>query len=478
MAGELRAIRDLAGPGAAPVVERVVRLAEVPFRMLRPDPELDFMGPSLADAIAMSLAGIRSLVVRAPLAAATFATGVPDLRELARALDADVALFGTVLQAGGRCRVASQLVDVPGGEVRWSQTTEVSGDDVFEIQDQLARRIVESLQLPLSARERRALGSDVPASATAYEFFLRAQRMLQVTPDVTVARDLYRRAVDEDPRFAPAWVGLGRTLRLMAKFLFETDQAENLRSAEQALARALELHPDMPRAHHIAAHQELDTGRVDAAMERLLGMVTRNPNEPLGFAGLVAAYRYLGLLDHSVAAEARVRALDPRLPTSFLHTLDALGEYERALGETGGTSFSFDRARMLAILERHDEAENAMQNLSGETVEDALGLWRVALQAAMTRDAEAAARVFPRLRHYPDPEGLCSISRCLVRAGDHEHGIALFEACVERGYSNVPLFRRDPWYQPVREHPRFRAALAVAEERHRMAIARYPAPAG
>src|SRR4029453_16613941 len=95
--------------------QEVARLAVLPFRLLRSDVERDFLGPSLADAIAMSLAGIHSLVVRSPMAAARFATGHTDLREIARELDVDVVLIGTILPAGDRCRVAAQLVEVPGG---------------------------------------------------------------------------------------------------------------------------------------------------------------------------------------------------------------------------------------------------------------------------------------------------------------------------------------------------------------------------
>jgi TolB-like protein/tetratricopeptide (TPR) repeat protein len=471
MAQELRALRE-DGPHTGKAAERIVRLAVLPFRMLRPDPELDFLSPSLADAIAMSLAGIRSLVVRSPAAATRFVGQAPDLAEIAGALQVDVLLIGTILPAQGRCRVAAQLVEVPGGRVIWSQTSDASGRDAFELQDQLARRIVESLQLPLSAREKRALGSDVPSSPTAYEFFLRANRATLIGSDLTLARDLCLRALDADPGFAPAWVSLGRLYRLLGKFYFETDSEENMRRAREAIDKALELHPDLPGAHHMAAHFEIDHGEAEKAIERLFGVIRRNPNDPQGYNGLVAAFRYVGMLEESLAAYEHVRALDPQMVTSVLHTYDSLGEYEKAVAAPS-TSFKYDRARILAAMGRKDDARAVIEELAGTDFPGGLlFFWGETIIAALDHDAERAKRV-DRLLNFPDPEGLCILARCRVEAGDHEGGLRMFEKAVYDGYSNVPLFEHDPWLEPIRDDSRFQAALGRARERHEAAVAKY-----
>jgi tetratricopeptide (TPR) repeat protein len=85
---------------------------------------------------------------------------------------------------------------------------------------------------------------------------------------MSVARDLYLRSVEEDPRFAPAWARLGRCLRLIAKWGGESD--DNLMRAKDALDRALQLSPDLPLAHHLYAQLESDIGRAQDAMVRLL----------------------------------------------------------------------------------------------------------------------------------------------------------------------------------------------------------------
>ncbi len=90
--------------------------------------------------------------------------------------------------------------------------------DVFQVQDELTRRIVASLSLPLTAREQHMLQRDVPAIARAYDYFLRGNQLSHDAKQWSVARDLYLRFVEEDPGYAPAWARLGRIHHVMAKY--------------------------------------------------------------------------------------------------------------------------------------------------------------------------------------------------------------------------------------------------------------------
>src|SRR6185437_9123482 len=171
---------------------------------------------------------------------------------------------------------------------------------IFQLQDELVNRIVESLMLPLTTREHRRLRNDVPTSPTAYEYYLRANLLYHDWPKMSVARDLYLRSIEEDPRFAPAWARLGRSLRLIAKWGGESD--ENLMRAKDALERALQLSPDLPLAHHLYAQLESDMGRAQDAMVRLLSRAQVTSNDPDVFTGLTQVCRYNGLLESSRAA--------------------------------------------------------------------------------------------------------------------------------------------------------------------------------
>ena len=149
MAEELRAVRGLDGDHTPVLAHALTRLVVLPFRVLRPDPESDFLAFSLPDAIATSLKNIGSLVVRSSATAARFAGEAPDLKALAAEADVDRVVMGTILRSGDQLRASAQLVEAPGGTLLTSHTVQSSLGDLFSLQDDIARRVVEALALPL-----------------------------------------------------------------------------------------------------------------------------------------------------------------------------------------------------------------------------------------------------------------------------------------------------------------------------------------
>jgi serine/threonine protein kinase len=128
-------------------IRPVSRLVVLPFRLLRPNPEIDILAFSLADAISSALSGLPSLVVRSTAAASRLASDTPDMKALSAALDVDVVLLGTLLSSGDQVRVTAQLVEAPSGTLVRAMTAQSPGGDIFQLQDSLANSIVESLSL-------------------------------------------------------------------------------------------------------------------------------------------------------------------------------------------------------------------------------------------------------------------------------------------------------------------------------------------
>ena len=246
-----------------------VRLIVLPFRLLRPDPETDFLSFSLADAVATSLSGLDSIVVRSTLAGMQYASAAPDFKLLAEQAAVDAVLTGSLLRVGGQVRVSAQLVEAPQGSVVWSQTIQAPVQDLFQLQDALAHAIVSSLHVPLAAREHHARRKDVPISAAAYELYLRGNQLMSDSSRWDDVKKLYEEALELDPGYAPAWARLGRMLRVMAKYSGTAVEGERLK-AERAFERALALNPDLSMAHHFYAHLEVEMGRAVDAMVRLL----------------------------------------------------------------------------------------------------------------------------------------------------------------------------------------------------------------
>jgi serine/threonine protein kinase/tetratricopeptide (TPR) repeat protein len=485
IARELRALEGTPRPGdpSATIARATTRLMVLPLRLLRPDPDLDFLSFSLSDALIESLAGLGSLVVRSSHAAQRFvsaAAGAVDLDRIAREGQVDAVLTGSLLRAGERVRLAAQLVEAPGGTVLWSKTAEVRMVDVFQLQDELARQVVESLAIPLSARDRRRLGRDVPVNGRAYELFLRANHLAHNTvlrEPLTAARELYRASLEEDPDYAPAWARLGRVCRVLAKYSETTDE-EHVRRAEEAFQRAFALSPDLPLAHHLYTYFEIEQlGRADAAMTRLLRKVGHTPNDPDLFAGLVVACRYCGLLEASIAAADRARQLDPTLATSVQYSYFLLGDFAR-VEHHDQEDTRWLTAFVLAQEERLDESLRVFRASQGtvNTVErhfvDAL----TALAEGRLADVRVLGAAM-RATGFRDPEGLIFVSLTQARAGHYQEAIDEVEALVAAGYT-CPQLRNLPWLASLSGDPRFEAAIAKAAAARDRANAAFAAANG
>ena len=244
---EAIADRD-SGELSAVAARTMTRFIALPFRVLRPDAETDFLAFSLPDAVTMSLTGTRNLLVRSSAAAARFDPQAPDLRKLAADADVDVALIGTILRAGNQLRATTQLVEAPAGTVVWSHSSQHSLADVLAMQDELVAGIVRSLSQSLGEPESRVVRPDVPRSPGVYELYLRANELARDWDHIAEARDVYQRCVGLDSQFAPAWAGLGRCQRVLGKYFDDTVSAVE---AERSFQRALVLNPDLPVLHRV-----------------------------------------------------------------------------------------------------------------------------------------------------------------------------------------------------------------------------------
>jgi DNA-binding winged helix-turn-helix (wHTH) protein/tetratricopeptide (TPR) repeat protein len=449
---------------------RLTSLIVLPFRMLRPDTDTEFLAFSLPDAITTSVSGLASLVVRSSMVAARFAGDSPDLQKIAAEADVDVVLSGTLLRAQDQLRVSTQLTEVPAGTLLWSQTSQVSLGDIFQVQDELTQRIVGSLSLPLSAREHRLLRRDVPSSARAYEFFLRGNHLSYDSKQWDVARDLYLTCIEEDPQYAPAWARLGRVHHVMGKYL-HSGEPDNLDRAEAAFKRALELNPELPLAHKLYAQLEVDLGRAEDAMARLLERA--RSADPELFAGLVSACRYCGLLDASIAADAHGRRLEPRLRTSVVHTWFLQENYSRVV-TTKLDDNPYIVALSLAALGRQSEAIDGLRHLEERTrtrMRDFMMAARTLCEQNAAESVAAVNRVVSS--DFRDPEGLFYLARHLAHLKQIAPALDLFRRVVAGGYVCFPAMERDPWLDPLRQTPEFPALIAQAKARHRHAVAAF-----
>jgi eukaryotic-like serine/threonine-protein kinase len=477
MADDLRAATLLFETGMTAPPRLMTRLIVLPFRMLRPDPDVDFLSFSLADALSTSLARLESLVVRSSLAALQLGSDPIDLEALAKA-DVDAVLTGTILRGDDQLRVTAQLADVPSGTVRWSQTTSVRLGDIFQLQDALTARIVESLAVPLTARDKQVLARDVPVSATAYEFYLRANQLAYEAKNWAVARDLYRQCVEHDPDYAPAWARLARIYRLIG--MYSGDPTGDLYAlAEEAFQRALTLNPDLSIAHNLYTVVELETGRARQAMLRLLERTRLRSADPELFAGLVQACRYAGLQRPAIVAHEHAVRLEPQIRTGVSHAYLVVGEYEKAM------AYDHDVPPIVTILalDLMGQRDRAITQARQQMAPGMPPLFRLFYELTIAHledrsdDGRAVADQILAKWRLRDPCATYYLGRTLAAIA-HPNALEVCNRAVEGGYHCLSFLTRDPWLDSLRGSSGFNRIVQLAEAGYRDAADAFVAAGG
>jgi DNA-binding winged helix-turn-helix (wHTH) protein/tetratricopeptide (TPR) repeat protein len=453
---------------AAPKAAR--RLIVLPFRMLRPDPSLDFLAHSLPEALTTSLSALKSLVVRSSLAASRF-SAAQDVKSIAAEADVDLIVTGTLLSAGDEIRVSAQLTEAPSGTLLCSHSTQTSIGHIFRLQDELTECMVEALSLRLTSQEQMILRQDVPSDAKAYEYYLRGNQFSHDAKQWAAARDLYLRCVDADPCYAPAWARLGRIHHVMAKYL-TTGAAEGLKRAEAAFQQALDLNPDLPFAHKFYAQLEVDLGRAGDAMARLLARA-RGAADPEIFAALISPLRYCGLLEESAAAYGRAVALEPAIRTSVVHTWFLQRDYERV----AATRLEDNPYIVGLAMAEAGQGKGAAATLRGleEKVKTRMADFIQAARTMIEGDSAGSIAAVRRITasSFSDPEALLYLTRQLSHLQEAEAAVDLFARVVGGGHFCYPALASDPWLDPVRRNARFAGLLERAEERHEAAASEF-----
>jgi serine/threonine protein kinase len=453
MARDLRAVPDHGTQTLTtqPRVRTVTRVVVRPFRLLRPDPEIDFLPDSLADAITASLCGIQSIVVRSS--------------RMAKDTDVDVVLEGNLLKAGNRLRLTAQLIDARDGTVMWSKPMTSSASDIFELQDELTAQLLESLSVQFVRR-------DVPGTARAYELYLRALHVgvnAASTSGLMTARDLLLECLREDPAFAPALARLGRVYRIIAKY-GHGDPGEYRVLAEEAFAKALEISPDLPVAHNFYTYFEMEELRdAPRAMSRLLGRVRARSADPDLYAGLVAACRFGGLYHASAAADQRARRLDPNITTSIAYTAWFLRDYQLVADSEDAFDYLpwFGRWRLGKKREAIDYLRMFAQRVEGG--ERDMVIAGVAMMEGNREECVAASLRYAQVP-LSDPENSYFWGWQLAGVGERDLALKGLRHAIEGNFCCHSALETEPEFESLRGDPEFQQLIADARARHAHAL--------
>jgi TolB-like protein/Flp pilus assembly protein TadD len=313
-------------------------IAVLPFENMSPDPDNAYFAAGIHDDLLTQLAKIGSLKVISRTSVLVYRDSPKNMREIGRELGVATILEGGVRRAGDTVRINVQLIDAQTDKNLWAETydRQLTAQNVFAIQSEMATSIAGALQATLSPQEVARL-NEVPTQSTrAYDFYLIGNDYFRRPNDPTslpLALQMYERAGEEDPEFAPAFAALSHAhSRFYWIGLDRTDS--RLELAAEALHRAFDLAPDLPEAHLAAGEYYYRGFRdYDRALEEYLIAERGMPGSAELAVARAEIYRRLGQWDHALANCEQAIDLDPRNPLVFFqhaYTSVSLRDYAQA----------------------------------------------------------------------------------------------------------------------------------------------------
>ncbi|HMD10672.1 MAG TPA: protein kinase [Candidatus Acidoferrum sp.] len=472
MAAEIRTTLLMDGIETTACARTLRRIIVLPFRVLRPNEDIDFLAYSLPEAITVSLAGLDNLVVRSSVVASRYASDALDLQQIAKEAEVDVVLSGALLNVGEQLRITTQLTEVPSGTLLWSHSSQATIRELLALHDDLVRRVIDSVLPSLSVQEHESLQLDRPASSTVYKLYLQANEFGRQWNNLPAAIQLYERCVSLDASYAPAWVRLGRARWLLDKY--SLGSLEGLRAADEAFQTALRLNPNLTLAHNLYTHLQVDQGRALAAMKRLLERAKHRRSDAELFAGLGHVFRYCGLLQTALVAHQEAQRLDPLISTSIMNTYIMMGDYQRAL-EISTSDYGYGRALALTGLGRFEEAVALLKEREADKPLRLGWLYLTSLRALLEGKREESLEASDEFRKstFRDPEGVYYFARHLSYLRLEDDALETLARAIDGGFFCYPAMVRDPWLDPLRSRPEFTAIMRKCQQLHREAAAAF-----
>ena len=276
------------------------------------------------------------------------------------------------------------------------------------------------------------------------------------------ARDLYWLCIAKDPGFALAWAWLGRCCRIIEKF--GGGDSASFELAQSALQRALAIDPDLACAHHFYTQLQADCGESPEAMTRLLGRLRKHGDEPESYAGLVQVLRFCGLVDESVAAHERAKALDPTIATSVSHTHFVRGEYQATIETYGrGKGYYLDAAAWAALGDTMRAVALLRERLAGPQLSPLMsGLMR-SLLAILESRGQDAAEAMTSAHIVREPEVLFYFARHFSMLGNCCEAAEMLKRALKEGFSASTSMEKDAAWSAARTSAEFGHVLDEAK---------------
>jgi len=418
------------------------RLAVLDFEVLGADADDRFLAQGLAEDLLVDLARLPGLHVAARSETLPYRGRSLPARTLARELNVDYIVQGSVRRVGARARISAQLVRAEDGQAAWAERYDRTVEDLFDLQAEVSKAIVDALELRLKPEEREALTRPPTASAQAYAHYLRGIGFAdeERSDDNARAEEALRAALALDDAFALAHAQLARVL--VRRVAIWTGGAAELLRARVHAERAVALDPALPEAHLALGSVFRMEGDAEAFLREVRAAGAANATDAITLRWLGWSYMALGRAEEAFGMLERAVRLHPNDFSLLAPYVDCAN----TLGKSAEVERGLVRARELLIerLARHPDDTNTRAHLANTL--------------AQSGDIAAALVQVEILLADPAIDGLrlYNLACALTYAGQHDRALGLLRRMLELspGYPH-DWARKDPDLAPLRHRQEF-----------------------
>ena len=448
-------------------------LAVLPLENLSGDPSQEYLADGMTESIIGRLSAIRELRVISRTSVMRFKDTKLTVPEIAKQLNVDAIVEGSVIREGNRIRVHAQLIRAASDAHIWAESYDRELKDVLSLQSDVAQAIADKVEVTITGAERQRLVSVTPVPPEVYEKYLRGQWTLRNSNDkgdVDKSIGYFQQAIEKDPTFAPAYLGLANAYMNLSSIYIGAPPEEMRRKALEAGNKALELDPQSAEAHIFLAGMyqgQWQWAQAEAELQRTLQL---NPNNAAAHDAMAHWLSCQGRTEEALTWARRARALDP--------------------GETVGNLIW-----ILFVSRHHEDAIRELRSVLALTPDDPGALWNLGYNLIAIGQPEQAIPPLEKAltisHRSPGVAGV--LIRAYAHAGRRDDALRLLAelkqrqkagyvpagafinaylglddteqafAALEQGYkehSNILQFLKvHPHFDPIRNDPRFRNLL-------------------
>jgi TolB-like protein/Flp pilus assembly protein TadD len=416
-------------------------IAVLPFENSSPDPDADYFSDGLTDELIASLSKVGELELVSRLTSVQYKNTKKDARTIGSELQARYIVTGTVRKFQENLRIAAQMVDAKTNKQLWAETYKGKLEDIFDIQEQVAKQIADALKLKLSVSEKVGLTKRRTMNAEAFDLYLRGKDYLYrlTRRSAVYSLQLFEKAIELDPRYAAAYAGCSEAYGQLYS-LFERKES-NREKAQELSFKALMYDNTLPEAYATLGFSYLLRGEYEDALSACNKAMELDPDSFSTYWILGRIYYATDRSEEAIRVLEKVARMNPKFYAAYNDLKLAYNAVHDAVNA--------DRLRGIIIdffpsfiLQNPDDARARM-------------IYACNLAEAGRKD-EAVVQLTTAVELDPDDSVMMFNAACtFAQLGENSKSIAMLRGSIDAGNSNFDWVKRDSDLDPIRNDPEY-----------------------